>query len=315
MYRCNNIFGNPAFPCLIAFLGVFATNVFLQPRILTYRVLYSNISTFTPLMIASAAQAVVILSGNVDLSSGAMVSLLNVILASLFRDTPSSVLVGIAISLGVALAGGAVNGYAVGYLGFPSIVTTFATSFIWSGLALIILPQPGGYVPKWFYRAFQSGRLQFPVPFLLIGITLLFWWSLIRLPVGRKIYAVGGNRNSAFLTGIRHHQVILFAYLASSFFVALSAIAATGLVASGDARLGLPMTLSSIASAAIGGTSFRGGRGSIIGPMLGAVLLSLLSNIILLLGVPSLYQDFIKGAIVVAAIGFAMISQLRRKEG
>ncbi|MEN3185869.1 MAG: ABC transporter permease [Atribacterota bacterium] len=302
----------PALSSLFVFLVIFSINVYLQPRVLTYRVLYSNLSTFTPLVLVAMSQAVVILSGNIDLSTGAMLSLLNVVMATLFQNTLGSVLAGIIIAFAIALLGGMVNGYFVGYLRLPPIVTTFATAFVWSGIALLIMPQPGGHVPKWLYRLFQSGRLQFPLPLFLIVVALLIWWLTVRKPLGRKIYAVGGNRISSVLSGIDHRQVILMTYMLSSFFLALAAVALTGLVASGDARVGTPVTLTSIAAVAIGGNSLRGGRGGVIGPMLGAILLFFISNIILLVGVPSLYQDFIKGTIIVGAIGLAVLTQYRR---
>jgi ribose transport system permease protein len=302
----------PALPSFFAFLVIFLFNVYLQPRILTYRVLYSNISTFTPLVLVAIAQAIVILSGNIDLSVGAMVSLLNVVMASLFGDTLLSVILGIAVAFAIAFLGGMANGYFIGYLRLPSIVTTFATAFIWGGIALLIMPQPGGQVPKWFYRLFQSGRLQLPLPLIFIVIALVFWSFLLKIPFGRKIYAVGGNRLSSFLTGIDHRRVIFITYVLSGLFAALAAIALTGLIASGDARVGSPMTLTSIAAVAIGGNSLRGGRGGVVGPALGAVLLFFISNVILLVGVPSLYQDFIKGVIILGAIGLAVLIQHRK---
>jgi ribose transport system permease protein len=285
-------------------------NAILQKGFLTESVLLSNIATFAPLILVSIAQSVVILCGEIDLSAGAAVSLINVVMAVKLTDRPVSALIAILLALAIGLGIGAVNGLLTSYLRLPSVLVTFATAAVWFGLSLVIMPQPGGYVPAWFYETFQGSRSQFPTSMALI-VTVILAWALVKArPFGRHIYAVGSGFQAAWASGVHAPRVKLQAFVLSGLFLAVAGLVLTGQVASGDASIGAPLTLSAVASVIIGGTLFRGGRGGIFG----ALILSILTNILYFARISSFYQDTAKGLIIIAALVVVAVAEQRRRK-
>ncbi len=303
---------NGVFPAVAMFAVAIALNAWLQPNFFGRASLESNIATFAPTILACVAQAIIVLNGELDLSLGAGVSLINCVLASLPAASvggPAAV-AGIALLLSLAL--GAVNGLLVAYAELPSLVATFATGAVWFGLALAIMPQPGGEIAASFGDLYGRDLAGLPVPLLLVGTAMLGWVLLQRHRLGRQIVAVGSNQAAAFQAGISVRRVKLLAYVVAWALVFLSALAISAQTLSGDARLGQTFTLTSVAAVVIGGISLAGGRGSAWGALLGALVLGIIANIIYFAGIPSIWQEFFKGLVIVAALGFMVFGQRRR---
>lgn len=294
-------------PSLAMLIAVFAINAWLQPDLLTRDSLSSNIATFAPIVLVSAAQAVIVLSGELDLSVGAGVSMLNCALATLPELFGWSFWPTLAATLAIALAAGAVNGVLVAYLRLPSLIVTFATSAVWFGVALAFRPQPGGNVDPALGDFYAGSAAGIPIALLLILLALALWMALQRRALGRRLLAVGGNPIAAFHAGVDVRRTKFAGYCLGWGFVFLSALAITAQTLSGDARLGLPYTLTSIAAVVIGGISLAGGRGSVWGAAFGAVALGLVANVIYFAGIPSIYQEFFKGVVICIALSFTFV--------
>src|SRR4051794_35970373 len=159
---------------------VVALNAWLQPGFFGRASLESNIATFAPTILACVAQAIVVLSGELDLSLGAGVSLINCVLASLPTDAVGGPAGVAAVALALALALGAANGLLVAYAGLPSLVATFATGAVWFGLALAIMPQPGGEVAAALGDLYGTDLAGLPVPLLIVAVAMLGWGLLGR---------------------------------------------------------------------------------------------------------------------------------------
>ncbi len=300
----------------LAFVVLSAINTALQPSFLTYGVAVSNLSAFLPLTLLAIGQTFVILGADIDLSNGGIVSLVNVAVVMIIQamgGTVTSFAVGIAVGLAIGIAAGAFNGFCVAYLRFQAIVTTFATSIIFIGLALWVLPQAGGQVPASFYLTYAGNILGIPTVLWIIVLAVAGAAFAMRLRFAQSLRAVGGNAQSAFQTGLPVARVRLTAYTISGLFAALSGLALVGETASGDPLIGGSLTLSSVTAVVLGGTALTGCIGSVTGSILGAFILGIINNVIFFAHVPFEWQGLIQGAIILAALsgGVVMARQAR----
>ena len=211
-------------------------------------------------------------------------------------------------ALAVALAAGVCNGVLVGYFRQSALIATFATGAIWFGGALLLMPQPGGAVPEvlgeWF--AMRVGVL--PLAAVPIIAAWALWAALQRHRFGRRLIATGSSADAVFKSGVDTRVVKLLGYVLAWLFVFGAALCISAQTSSGDARLGLPYTLNSVAAVVIGGISLAGGRGSMLGAICGALVLVLIGNVVYFAGIPSNYQEVFKGAVILLALGCTFIS-------
>lgn len=256
-----------------------------------------------PLAMVACGMAVIIFGKGIDLSLGMILTITNVIIAYL-SSNGMPVLLAALIALAVSLLVGSVNGVLVAYMGLPPLVITLATSSILAGVALYILPTPGGSVPKWFSNI--PLLLIGPIPFsliLLIGIPLLVWYPIRRSWLGTAIMAVGEDDSSAFTSGINVRAVRASTYVLGAAFTSFGGMLMTMTSASGDPKIGVDFTMNAIAAAVIGGTLLSGGRGTIAGAVAGAVTLRLIGNLLFSLGLNGYWQYVVIGTILIAALG------------
>jgi ribose transport system permease protein len=235
----------------------------INPRFFLRVVLNGNLRTYLPLMLLAAGQTIVVIAGGIDLSVGAIVSLANVVIVSaLGADASAGAIAGaIVAGLLVGLAAGLVNGICVAYLRFQPIVTTFATSFVFGGLALAIMPSPGGSVPAAIMDPYRANPLGIPLA-LWVGLAVVLVWSFVRSTrYGRYLFAVGGQSLAAYVTGVPVNLVRLSTYVVSGLMAGLTALALVLSTGTGDALLGGPLTLSSVVAVVLGGTRLSGGQG------------------------------------------------------
>jgi ribose transport system permease protein len=304
------------FALLILILSVIVNFIF-QPNLFQTGILNSNMRVFLPLILLASGQAVVILGGGIDISVGAIVSIINALLATQLGTGASTekTLFVILIALLVGMAAGALNGFFTAFLRLQPIITTYATSFLFAGIALYILPEPGGGIPlviSTFYR--DSTPLGIPLGFFIIPLILIAWYLTRQTRYGRYLYAVGGKPDAAYETGVPVNTVQFTTYVISGLMAAMGGIAITLLTGSGNAQVGDPLTLSSITAVVIGGTALRGGVGGVAGAIIGAIILGILKNIISFANVDLWWQTFVNAAIIVLALAApGVISLLRRK--
>lgn len=254
--------------------------------------------------ILAVGMSFVILTGGIDLSVGAVMALVGTISAGLMVNSglpPAlALMIGLVLGLGIGLA----NGALVAWGRMPSIIVTLATMGMARGLALIY---SGGYpisgLPSWV-SWFGVGRVGIvPVPvIIMVVIYALAWVLLQRTAFGRHVYAIGGNETAAQLSGVKTRRVKLLVFGISGLTSALAAVILTGRLMSGQPNAGVGFELDAIAAVVLGGTAITGGRGLILGTLIGAVLLGILNNGLNLMGINPYLQDVIKGAIILLAI-------------
>ncbi len=258
----------------------------------------------------------VILAGGIDISVGAIVSIVNAFLATQIgvKGDPFWAALMILASLFVGMAAGAVNGFFVAILRLQPIITTYATSFLFAGVALWILPSPGGGIPSSFASFYYSAMpLGVPLAFYAIALILLAWYVIRKTRYGRYLYAVGGKADAAYETGVPVSTVQFSTYIVSGLMCAFAGIATTLLTSSGNATSGDALTLASITAVVIGGTALSGGTGGIGGAIIGAILLSTIPNIISFAKIDSWWQTFVNAAVIVLALAMPGIIGLVRR--
>ncbi|WP_019997605.1 ABC transporter permease [Aureimonas ureilytica] len=246
----------------------------------------------------------VILTGGIDLSVGAVMALVGTLVAGLIVHSglPAGVALPLGLLLGLAI--GLFNGALVAWGRMPAIIVTLATMGMARGLALIY---SGGYpisgIPSWI-SWFGIGRIGIvPVPvIIMVAIYAVAWLLLQRTAFGRHVYALGGNETAARLSGVKTRRVKLAVYAISGLTSALASVILTGRLMSGQPNAGVGFELDAIAAVVLGGTAIAGGRGLILGTLIGAVLLGILNNGLNLMGINPYLQDVIKGGIILLAI-------------
>jgi ribose transport system permease protein len=308
---------NPYLFTLLLFIVAVGVNWYLQPNLFEPRPLSGNFRTFLPLIVLAAGQTIVVIAGGIDLSVGAIVSLAAAILVTqLAPDAPPAAFVSIVALAGLAgVAAGAVNGFCVTVLRLQPIVTTYATSFIFGGLALTILPRPGGAMPEEIARFYRREMpLGLPVGVYVIIAVILLWLLLRQTRYGRYLFAVGGQPEAAYASGVPVNVVRFTSYMISGLMAAMAAVVLTLNTGSGDPRIGDAMTLDSVVAVVLGGTRLSGGQGGIAGTVLGVIVLGLVRNIISFANVPTWWQTLIDALIIVVALAMpGLLRLLRRK--
>lgn len=295
----------PYYWLAIVLLVTFALlNANKQANFFEGEVLGQNLRTYLPAMLVAAAQTVVVLGGGIDLSLGAMVSLLDVIMVSMLDENSSSSTV-IAVACLMPLLGmacGALNGFCAAYLRLQPIVTTFATSFLFAGLAQVVMSTPSGQIPLSAVDAYQKDPLGIPLAIWVAAVVLGLWKLLTSTRFRDYLYGVGGDPIAAFASGVPVQRVRMSSYMVAGFLCGGAAVATVLSTGTGDPNIGIPYTLPSVVAVVIGGTLLRGGRGGIAGSLLGAVVLGFLGLLISVSIVSTYWQPFIQGIAIVTAL-------------
>jgi ribose transport system permease protein len=303
----------------LVLLGVtLLINFIYQPNLFERTTLNSNLRVFLPLILLAAGQAVVILGGGIDISVGAIVSIVNAILATQLGPNadPQKTVLFLLLVLLVGMLAGAINGFFTAVLRLQPIITTYATSFLYAGFALFILPTPGGGIPNAFSAFYRDTTpLGLPLPLYIILLVLLLWYFLRQTRFGHYLFAVGGKPDAAYATAVPVSTVQFSTYVISGLMAAFSGIAVTMLTGSGNAQIGDSLTLTSITAVVIGGTALSGGVGGATGAIIGAVILGLIPNIISFSNVDLWWQTFVNAGLIVLGLAApGIISLFQRKK-
>ena len=303
---------------LLLLLVAGAINYYLQPNFFQPGLLSGNLLLFVPLMFVAVGQTVVVIGGGIDLSLGAIVSMVNVIIVQLMGAEPTTSRILLALGAGLLAGGlaGALNGFCVAVLRFQPIVTTFATSFVFAGLALYVLPEPGGTMPPGLQGFYYTNPLGLPMVLWVVVVVLLFWYLLRSTRYGPYLYATGGRDLAAFVSGVPVSSVRVLSYCIAGLMAALAALTLTLSTGTGNPIGGTDLMLQSIVAVVLGGTRLSGGQGGVVGSIIGVVILSLIQSIVSFSGAPSSWQTLINGLIVVTALAgpglFALLGRRRR---
>ncbi len=294
-------------------LVVVACGVAVSDRFGTVNNFLNVLEQSAPLGFAALGQTLVVLVGGIDLSIGAVVTATSVLLAGVVETNEVLMLPMLVVVLVAGAGFGALNGVITVRTGVHPLVVTLGTATVLHGLVLLYTLQPKGSVPFWF-EEFAYGRV-FGIP--ISGLVMLVCFFSVGLylrytATGCAIFAVGGNPEAARLTGIRSDRITIFAYAACGFFAALAGAYYVSRTGTGDPRVGDPMTLASITPVVVGGTILGGGRGGVIGTLLGVFLISLLNNLLNYMNVSTFLQWVIQGLIIIAAVSIFVEQRKRR---
>lgn len=290
---------------------------------------YSQIPAFGPfeirgivagtmtLALLAMAQSVIVISGGIDLSVGAMMVLANCIAARLMLEQDLGPVVLIALLVvAIAMVLSGLIGAAAVVSGVPDIVVTLAASFILSGLALIVLNSPGGGTHPTFQELLVGGFDQpLPATLWLAGLLLLVWLPFKRSRLGIATYAVGSDRAAAFLSGVRVGRTRVVAYVLAGFFSGMAGVVTTAFTGSGEPRasIGATATLTSVAAVVLGGVNLMGGSGTLLGPVLAALCLGLIPALMLGLGWDPNFAEVARGVIIIVVVMIGGLVQIPRR--
>lgn len=295
----------PTAGVLVGFVLVLLIGAALSPSFLTERNILNVLRQTSMLGVVSVGMTFVILTAGIDLSVGMTLSLYSVVAALLFAGGEGYPLVVVCVAtllLGAAV--GALNAAIIVWRGVAPFIVTLAMMAIASGAALTVSGgKPIGGI-QGSYAWLGSGSVGLvPVPVLLMLATFLAGGFVLRYtPYGRQVYAVGGNERAARLAGIPVHRVKLLTYMVSNMCAALGAIIFSARVTVGDPWAGRGLELDAIASVVLGGTSLFGGVGSLWGTLLGALIISMINNLLNLMNVSPYSQGIAKGVIILVAV-------------
>jgi ribose transport system permease protein len=297
----------PALSLALVILGI----AWLNPRAISYFGLNLMLNLGIPVALATIAQMFVITVNDLDLSIGTFVSFVGCVAATWLRDAPP---------LGVIILFGAICVYAaVGAVihlrRVPSIVVTLGMLFVWQGLAILILPKPGGKAPAWLHDFMNLRTPYVPFPIIAaLAVAALVHIGLMRTSYGAILRGAGGNPNAMARAGwsLFKTKVVMFT-LAGTFGV-FSGLALIGLTTSADANIGKGYTLLSIAGVILGGGEFVGGRVSPIGAVIGALTLTLAGSLLNFMRISPDWQVGAQGAILIVVLAArAVINRTERR--
>jgi len=288
------------FVVVVALLVVYAV---LFPGLLTISGFAKFTQNWFPLALVAMAQAMLMLVGGISLAIGATVSL-GAVIAATTMTGPIGTAGGFAAVAAAGLALGALSGLITVRLRLPAIIVTLAGSFIIGGVALLILPRPGGAMPVWLSDLLAGNQ---PVAFALLLVIVLLWKLYLATPLGLSLYAAGENPVGAYRSGVPVDATRIAVFALSGLLSTLAGLFVAAQTGSGDPVIGDAFTLNSIAAAVLGGVGFLGGDGTMRGALAGSLLLSVLINVMFFLGFPPVAQYVAQGLIIVVAVALPRI--------
>ena len=247
----------------------------------------------------------VILTGGIDLSVGSLLALSSALMGSLIVSGMNPMLAILAACF-IGMGLGAVNGLVIAYGKVAPFIATLATMTIYRGLTLVYtngIPISGLSDDTMFHDFGQGFFMGLPVPAIIMLLAFAVSWFILRkTPLGRKIYAVGGNEKVSFIAGIKIERVKIFVYAITGFFCALAGAVLTSRLNSAQPTAGTGYELDAIAAVVLGGTSLSGGKGYITGTLVGVLIIGTLNNGLNILDVSSFYQQVVKGIVILLAV-------------
>ena len=299
---------------LLAAVGIFVLcalliDNFLSP--LNMRGLGLAISTVG---IAACTMLFCLASGHFDLSVGSVIACAGVVAAIVMRDT-DSVMLGIGAALLMGLMVGLINGIVIAKLRVNALITTLATMQIVRGLAYIFADGKAVGVSQEQFFVFGNGQLfGVPVPILITIVCFLFFgWLLNYTTYGRNTMAIGGNPEAAKVSGVNVARNLVVIYMIAGIFYAFGGMLEAGRIGSATNNLGFMYELDAIAACVVGGVSFAGGVGTVIGVVTGVLIFTVINYGLTYIGVNPYWQYIIKGSIIIFAVAIDSLKYAKKK--
>jgi len=257
-------------------------------------------------------QTLVILTGGIDLSNGMIMALSSILTTGLAVRSGVNPILAILIGMAVCIVFGLINGGLVTGIGLPAFIVTLGTYNIVFALVRIYTTSTVTSLPDillFLGRTFNVGGTEVSYGSVVMIILFIIAWYILRsTPVGRAVYAVGDNPEAARLAGINTNRVLLGVYTIAAVTYGIAGLLLMSRTGVGDPNAGADANLNSITAVVIGGVSLLGGRGHIMGTLIGALIVGVFRNGLQLMGIPSIYQTLITGILVIAAVSVDYLS-------
>jgi ribose transport system permease protein len=293
---------------LIVFIVCYGAVLFVTPFERNSYAFNNFVVLMTPLAIAAVGTTLVLITGGFDLSVAGTISLSNVIAATTMAKYPGATWLIVLAVIAVGLLVGLVNGLLVVRAGLQSLAVTLGTFIILTGIALVVLPAPGGEVPESFALALTDPLGPVPVALIVLLILAGVWWAFSTSPIGVAAYAVGADRQASLMSGVRVGMVEVLCYTLAGGLYAAAGLYLTAITASGDPNAGRPFLLTCFAAMALGLVGFRGGSGSAVAAMLGAGSLVALPKLLFAAGVEDFWSGALQGSVILIALAIPVIT-------
>jgi ribose transport system permease protein len=300
----------------LIYILLYALYAFWQPDALSVYTFTDLVNNSTPLALAAAGETLVVISRGFDLSVAGIVSLTNVLIAVYPLDGPGGAVISLLMCCAIGAFVGAINGILVAWLGLQTIAATLGTMIICQGLALVILDAPGGMVADFItYTLTDTLFGVIPIAGLFLVAVVVLWLAFRRTDTGIGLYAIGADEQSARFSGVPVARVRILAFIGAGILYGVAGLMLSAQTATGNPTAGTPFLMLTFAAVALGGTPLSGGRGSLIGSILGAGTLMLLQKVLFSGGVSSFYTGIFQGIVLVLAIVFGnAVARLLKKE-
>lgn len=276
----------------------------LTPRFLNVSNIMNVFTQVSVNAILAIGMSFVILTGGIDLSVGSTLAIAGAVSASIIKVT-NNIFLSLVIALIIGAIIGLMNGAIVAKGKIQAFIVTLATMTIFRGVTMVYtngIPI-SGLSEKFMLIGNKKILGYIPVPAIMtIIILIIAWYILSQTRYGRYVYALGGNEDSARLSGINTDKVKSLVYVISGVTAALSGVITTSRVGSASPNAGLGFELDAIAAVVLGGTSLAGGEGTVVGTIIGAMIIGVLNNGLNLAGVSAYYQSIVKGLVILLAV-------------
>jgi ribose transport system permease protein len=305
-----------AWPALIAVLTLLVVNAVASSDFVKPGNWGSLAAVAAPFILLGMAQSLPVIAGRggMDLSLGPLAGVVNVVIVAwLAPNGLSSPPLLILAVVAIGALGGLVNGVLVAYARIPPIIATLGTFFIYSALALEILPVAGGNIPGWVSGMTQAFG---PIPYSLLPIlaALVLWTFLASTAYGRNLFSVGGDDRAAHTAGVNVAATRALAYMFGGIVAAIGGLALTAILETGDPTSGEQYTLYSITAVALGGVLLSGGRGGLLGGAAGGAILFLIQNFLTVSGLSSHYIQIGTGVTLILALALNRLGTVVREQ-
>ncbi len=284
---------------LVVIMGILSPKYFLTVNNLVQIILQSSIT-----ILIAVGEFFAILIAGIDLSVGSVLALTGMVTAKLLVN---GVPILLSVLFGGVILGGAlglVNGFLVVQTGLHPFIITMGGLTIFRGLTLVISDARPVYgFPPAFQRTIAGSLCKIPIPILIaLAVAVLFYIITTKTILGRNLYAIGGNQDSAWLSGVnvKVHKIVVFVF--SGVCSGVAGVVMIGRLGAAEPLAGQGFELYAIASAIIGGTSFFGGKGRISGVVIGAIIIGLINNSLNILNVPTFYQQIVMGSLIIGSV-------------
>ncbi len=297
-------------PILILFVVIFGL---LEQRFLTVNNMTNILRQASVNIIIACGMTLVILTAGIDLSVGSVLAVSAVVAVNVSLSSHPELAIPIALLVGLGV--GAINGLLIACFKMPPFIATLGTMTSFRGISYLLANGTTVINNDLPYEVIGNGTI-FSVPWMVIIALLVFvvtWILLKRTVLGTRIYAVGGNILAAKYSGISVGVILVIVYALSGLFSATAGVVLSARLFSASGLLGISYELDAIAAVILGGTSFNGGVGGVGGTLVGALIIAVLNNGLVIVGVPYFWQQVVKGIVIIAAVLIDIYRQKMKK--